>query len=144
MALMPRFVLLYHDCPPTYPRPSHWDLMLETGDMLRTWALAKLPRAWRTAREFTARIAPRCPDVAEADKVNVDALGDHRRDYLEYEGDLSGNRGRVFRIAEGTFQEEWETPTGWCVSLQGTAINGLIELDDVDEDGKQWTLTVSG
>jgi hypothetical protein len=144
MALMPRFVLLYHDCPPTYSRPSHWDFMLETGDVMRTWALTKLPRAWHTAREFTMRVAPRCPDIAEADKVKVDALGDHRRDYLEYEGDLSGNRGRVFRIANGTFQEEWETPIGWCVSLQGTAINGLIELDDVYEDGKQWTLTVLG
>ena len=35
---MPRYVILQHDTPPGYPRPLHWDLMLEQGRTLRTWA----------------------------------------------------------------------------------------------------------
>ena len=35
---MPRFVILEHD----HPR-LHWDLMLQTGDALRTWRLASPP-----------------------------------------------------------------------------------------------------
>jgi hypothetical protein len=31
-------------------------------------------------------------------------LANHRRAYLEYEGEISGNRGRVSRIEEGTYQ----------------------------------------
>ncbi|MBV8780188.1 MAG: hypothetical protein JO353_02215 [Phycisphaerae bacterium] len=34
-------------------------------------------------------------------------LADHRRDYLQYEGEISGNRGTVRRVASG-----WTTSSG--------------------------------
>src|SRR6266516_4579452 len=98
---MPRFVLLYHDCPPKYERPSHWDLMIEAGEMLRTWALERLPRSWRDLQNRTAAVYSNCAAVAETDSVSARMLGDHRRDYLEFEGPLSGERGAVIRIAAG-------------------------------------------
>jgi len=139
---MPRFVLLYHDCPPNYDRPSHWDLMLECGDKLRTWALAALPSNWQTAHTRTREEHPGCPPLAESDEVITQQLADHRRDYLEFEGNLTNNRGRVIRVEEGTLIEQWETALGWYVSLKGNAIDCSIELDQCHSDESLWTLSI--
>jgi len=45
---MPRFVILRHEPPPGSRGTPHWDLMLESGDALRTWALAELPATGRS------------------------------------------------------------------------------------------------
>jgi hypothetical protein len=119
---MPRFVLLYHECPPDYVRSSHWDLMLEAGDALRTWAVAKLPRDWRAAWERSAEIAADCPALADSNLVAAEQLGDHRLAYLQEEGPLSGNRGSVRRIDAGTY--EGDDP----IVLHGGLIRGPICL----------------
>ncbi len=77
---MPRFVILEHD----YPH-LHWDLMLEDGDVLRTWRLS----------------APPEPGVG----VDAEPSFDHRLIYLDYEGPISDGRGNVKRHDKGTF--EW-------------------------------------
>ena len=38
-----RFVVLRHEPGEAGPRELHWDLMLEFGDGLRTWALKSEP-----------------------------------------------------------------------------------------------------
>ena len=44
-------------------------------------------------------------------------LGDHRREYLDYEGEVSGNRGQVKRLAAGKIESiEWN-PDGLIVTL---------------------------
>ena len=80
---MPRYVILEHDHP-----HRHWDLMLESGDVLRTWRLAEPPQPGRA--------------------VAAEPIGDHRRAYLDYEGPIRGNRGRVKRWDGGSC--DWETP----------------------------------
>lgn len=80
---MPRYVILRHEVPAGSARPSHWDFMLEHGDVLRTWALE------------------RSPDAAEPQSAL--SLPDHRAAYLTYEGPVSGRRGEVARWDEGTF-----------------------------------------
>ena len=114
---MPRFVLLYHDCPPNYERASHWDFMLESGDVLRTWALERLPRDWQAAHSRTVGAYPNCPPLSPDNTVAAMQLGDHRRDYLELEGPLSGDRGTVMRVAAGTYRSEHESPGDWRVVL---------------------------
>src|ERR1700730_7618701 len=79
---MPRFVILQHDHP-----ELHWDLMLQAGETLRTWRLAK---------------APELPGEA----IVASAIGDHRPMYLDYEGPVSGGRGQVIRWDQGTYEEE--------------------------------------
>lgn len=37
----------------------------------------------------------------DADPFEAEHLADHRRAYLQYEGEVSGNRGTVVRIASG-------------------------------------------
>jgi hypothetical protein len=75
-----RYVVLRHE---GYGEP-HFDLMFETapGSPLLTWRSGEWPL--RTGLELTR-------------------LGDHRREYLEYEGPISNNRGHVSRVAAGTF-----------------------------------------
>src|SRR5262245_56825245 len=70
---MPRFVLLEHD----HPTP-HLDLLFEVGEVLWAWRLAQMP--------------------AEEMAVAATRNFDHRLVYLDYEGPISGDRGRVRRV----------------------------------------------
>jgi hypothetical protein len=107
---MPRFVILEHDHP-----FLHWDLMLETGDVLRAWRLLEQPAVGRT--------------------IQAEALGDHRLLYLDYEGPVSGNRGSVHRWDAGTFTWELDTPERVTVWLAGNRCRGLGILERTSENG---------
>jgi hypothetical protein len=137
---MPRFVLLYHDCPPNYERASHWDFMLESGDVLRTWALERLPRNWQAAHSRTSVVYSNCPLLAEDNLVTAMPLGDHRRDYLEIEGPLSGDRGTVIRVATGTYRSEQEAPGEWRVALMCEDLPESACLSGNETD-RHWTMT---
>jgi hypothetical protein len=141
---MPRFVLLYHECPPDYPRPSHWDLMLEAGDALRTWALPMLPRDWQTAQSHTVSMFPACAAASMANIVDAEPLGDHRRDYLEYEGRLTGERGLVTRIDGGNFDTLAESEQFWRLALHGGRVRGGITLTAGVMNASSWKLTWEG
>jgi len=137
---MPRFVLLYHDCPANYERPSHWDFMLEREGTLRTWALPELPCDWQAAHARTQKAYPSCPKLAPTNDVAAEQLADHRAAYLDYEGEVSGNRGHVIRVAAGTYQNEHETPTSWSVCLAGEIVVGHIELTRSTNNDGVWIL----
>ncbi len=105
---MPRFVILRHDMPPGGPRASHFDLMLEQDGILRTWACDALPQA-------------DSPTLA-------DPLPDHRIAYLTYEGEVSGNRGRVTRVAAGEYELLEETPLLVRARLSSGTITGVLTM----------------
>lgn len=90
---MPRFALLTHD----FPIP-HWDFLLEGSESCRTWRLLDEPGPGRTVR--------------------AEAIADHRRHYLTYEGPVSGDRGTVARWDAGTF--EWIVNEGDRVEVELT------------------------
>jgi hypothetical protein len=103
---MPRFVLLEHRWDGV-----HWDFMLEHGEFLRTWAID-------------------APVVADVD-LPARALPDHRRIYLAYQGEVSGDRGTVSRVDEGDFTALiWEEGLV-RVRLQGTQLVGEAEIRQV-------------
>jgi hypothetical protein len=139
---MPRFVLLYHQCPPEYVRASHWDLMLEAGDVLRTWALGELPRAWSSVHARSAAIDEKCRPLGKADNVAAEQLGDHRRDYLYLEGPLSGNRGSVVRVCEGSYRTESETADCWRFILEGQDFSCCANLRQSNSESSVWTLEI--
>ena len=100
-----RFVVLEHRW-----GGVHWDFMVEIapGAALRTWAVDAEPTA---GRDLPAR-----------------ALGDHRRDYLTREGEVSGGRGTVRRWDEGTCAVEiWQDDRVQLV-LDGRQLTGPVEL----------------
>jgi hypothetical protein len=140
---MPRFVLLYHDCPPNHERKSHWDFMLESGNVLRTWALERLPRDWQAAHSRTSAVHPNCPLLAIDNAVASTYLGDHRRDYLELEGPLSGDRGTVVRVAAGTYRSEHESPVDLRMVLTSEDPASRVQLSQSEADDERWTLNCS-
>jgi DNA polymerase ligase (LigD)-like protein len=106
---MPRFVILEHDHP-----HLHWDLMLESGAVLRTWRLTEPPQVDRA----------------------VDGLRvfDHRLMYLDYEGPVSGDRGRVVRWDGGTFDWQVQEEGRVTVRVFGERLRGVLRLDQVESD----------
>ena len=115
---MPQFVLLRHDCPPSYGKPSHWDFMLEWGEVLRTWELRSLPLRW--AESFN--------EDARDEQVPARLLSDHRLAYLDFEGPLSGNRGAVRRCDRGQYELIEKNSTQLRVELHGQLLRGTICL----------------
>lgn len=103
---MPRFVLLEHCW-----NGVHWDLMLEHGEVLRTWAID-------------------APLVANRD-LPARSLPDHRRAYLEFEGEVSGNRGTVRRIDEGAYTAKVWEDNQVRIRLEGAQLVGEAELRQV-------------
>jgi hypothetical protein len=118
---MPRFVILRHEMPPGDPRPTHFDVMFETGDSLRTWACEQLP----DPRTLT---------------IMADRLADHRLAYLDYEGPVSGNRGSVARIDAGQYESIAETTERIEVRLAGELLRGTLVLRRESPDTQRWSV----
>lgn len=143
MHTMPRFVLLYHDCPSSYERASHWDFMLESGDVLRTWVLEQLPADWASLCSRTTAAYPNCPLLAAENTVAAIRLADHRRDYLTLEGPLSGDRGRVIRVAAGMYRGDLESPGELRVALTGDDLAAEVRLFRSKPSEECWALSCS-
>src|SRR5262249_42830737 len=102
----------------------HWDLMLECGEVLKTWRLAEAP--------------------AQGQTVRAEAIADHRKLYLDYEGPVSGSRGKVKRWDGGFY---WEDVAGCLVSntsigiiLEGSKVRGNAILEASAGGGWFFTL----
>jgi hypothetical protein len=130
---MPRFVLLYHECPPGYEKPSHWDFMLEAGVVLWTWELRELPAAWQSV----------LPQLKSSPNTIVSArrLADHRLAYLDYEGPLTNDRGSVTRQMSGDYQLLESTAQRIVVRLTAEKLQTTVELAETSQLGL-WQLTI--
>ncbi|MFL5243014.1 MAG: DNA polymerase ligase N-terminal domain-containing protein [Gemmataceae bacterium] len=109
---MPRFVILEHDHP-----YLHWDLMLQAGNVLRTWRLDAPPRPGQV--------------------ISATALEDHRIDYLEYEGPVSNDRGIVKRWDGGTYEGALDKNEATAVTVQGKRLAGMLQIRRRDD---AWTV----
>jgi len=81
---MYRFVILHHQT----QTKDHWDVMLETDSALTTWSI---PPQCLSGSSFVCQATP---------------LPAHRKIYLDYEGEVAGNRGTVSRIDTGNYEPE--------------------------------------
>ena len=99
---MPRFVVLAHD----WPEP-HLDLFLDAGGSLRAW---KLPANFSP---YTA--ATILPNTS------------HRRFYLDFEGELTGERGSVLRWDHGEYQWIEESAELIRANFAGQRLSGVHE-----------------
>jgi hypothetical protein len=115
-----RFVILQHDS----PQGLHWDLMLETGPSLATWALPQAP--------------------GSAERIAARALPEHRLAYLDYEGPVSGGRGTVTRWDEGTYEIERQEEGLLVAVVSGKRLSGRITLEKTGEDPQQWQFRFEG
>ena len=118
---MARFVLLHHQLPPAHPRASHWDLMIEAGDQLETWALDQLPQPGRAVR--------------------ATRLANHRKWYLNYEGPVSRERGQVRQVDAGDFNVLTRDDNQLVLRMSGELLTGVVTLRQMAED--EWQVVVS-
>lgn len=81
---MPKFTISHHT---GSKDGDHFDLMLEHGEGLRTWRLVNTAfQVFQVARQ----------------------IKDHRKSYLDFEGEVSGDRGRVKIWDTGTYTiDDW-------------------------------------
>ncbi|MFT7629065.1 MAG: hypothetical protein ACI87E_000061 [Mariniblastus sp.] len=79
----PRFVILAHSFPAGHERRNHFDLMLEWNGVLLTFAIED--------------------EIVPGKVVPATRIPDHRIEYLDIEGPVSGDRGSVKRVLSGSF-----------------------------------------
>ena len=118
---MPRYVILLHEMPANSDRPTHFDLMLEENGVLRSWAMDRMP----------------APD----ELVSAQQLDDHRLAYLDFEGQVSGNRGRVSRVAAGMYELTDESKVEITVRLHGEKLSGELSLTREDDSAHLWRVS---
>lgn len=106
-----RFVILHHQI----ADGEHWDLMLEMGDVLLTWQLAREP--------------------VDQSSLPIPAkrLADHRKAFLDYEGSVSGDRGHVRRVDAGTVDIVELTARSCTFELDGDRFSGHFRLAAADD-----------
>lgn len=119
---MPRFVILLHETPPGHSRGMHYDLMLEHGDALWTWACDALPIAGTS--------------------VSAERLADHRLAYLDYEGPVSGDRGSVHRVAGGECELLTAAAEEVRVRFAGDSLSGELVLTRDAAATNRWTVSL--
>jgi hypothetical protein len=118
---LPTYVILHH----TAHGPEHWDFMLDTGNALATWQLLDDPSLL---------------NIENHDPIRATRIGDHRRAYLNYEGPVSGGRGKVHRIDQGTCEMIEQTKKSWTIHLKGTILQGTFRLTLEHRRSNEWSL----
>ena len=115
-----QFVVLQHEA----SGAVHWDLMLDMGGLLATWRFSENPCSSGSADvKFPLRIT---------------RIKDHRRIYLDYEGPISGGRGRVTRVDGGQYTLLKESTGRWTVRLAGALLSGTYQLTEVAGADAVW------
>lgn len=115
-----RYAILHH----TVRDGEHWDLLLEGDDALATWQLASRPVG------------------CSALPISATRLPDHRKIYLEYEGPISGDRGRVTRIDDGEYRPLDRRADRHLFELEGRVLRGRFCLSRATADPPdRWTLS---
>jgi hypothetical protein len=94
--------------------------MLETEAGLATWRLSSPPGLG--------------PPIA------AELLSVHRREYLDYEGPVSGNRGTVSRWDHGTYTLRTDEAAAREVILLGDKLNGIARLAE-HPSSREWFFT---
>jgi hypothetical protein len=111
---MPQFVILRHHS----PQGVHFDFMLESGGVLKTWALPRPP--------------------VSGEEIECEALADHRLAYLDYEGPVSGGRGSVTRWDRGAYTVGRQSDAEWVVELAGEKLVGQATLSRLISHPTRW------
>lgn len=113
-----RYVILRHDG----VAEPHFDLMVETyaGSMLSTWRLHEWPIESR---------------------AEITRLRDHRRLYLDYEGEIGGHRGFVHRVAAGECEIMIDEGNLWTVRLLTGTPPLALQLKPIDAE--RWEISPS-
>lgn len=126
---MGRAVILRHALP---DGSHHFDLLIgPEGEEPGADADARVLIAWRL---------PRLPGEGPSGHA-ADRLPPHRRHYLEYEGPLSGGRGRVLRVARGSAVVIDDDSSSFRARVSLDI--GAFEISGTPDHSGSWTLEIS-
>jgi len=113
-----RFVIHKH----TQEGQSHWDLMIEWGDKLKTWRLENPPE------KFSSQ------------KTKAIPIFDHDKKFLTYQGPVNNRKGKVEIADNGEYELIYKNDC--CIELifNGRILNGHFRLSCIAEN---WQLEIS-
>ncbi len=114
-----KFVIQEHKC----DCEVHWDLMLESGDVLETYSLEKHPS-----------------DIYSG-PIKAVKIYDHHKKYLIYEGPVQNNTGKVRIVDSGKYTVTNQKTGVISLEFNGEILNGPALLS-INEDGS-WYLSIS-
>ena len=102
---------------------THFDLMLESADSLRTWRLDTPPHK------------------IQSQPVPATSIADHPKRFLTYEGPVQNGQGNVRIVDSGTYCSAEETCTQLKLTLAGRILKGTFTLTHIADDSWQFTRT---
>jgi bifunctional non-homologous end joining protein LigD len=112
--LLKRFVVQQH----IREGDVHWDLMLESGHILKTWRLDT------------------SPEHIGNEPISAEKISDHDVKFLTYQGIVNKGLGRVSIIDEGIIETIGETEQTIRLHLHGKILSGDFVLEYLSQD--QW------
>jgi hypothetical protein len=119
---MPRFVIQEHK---KQDEETHWDLMLEQGDVLKTFRLNLHPESIKGKPALAIPIS------------------DHDKRFLSYEGPVNQGLGSVQLVEQGSYSTLLQNDSTWRLSLSGTLLKGVFEIVQTQEGPWQFQQVLS-
>lgn len=100
----------------------HFDLMFEEGDVLATYQIKSID------------------DLLNMKGVEAINIQDHRLIYLDYEGEISNNRGYVKIFDKGEYLVKTKSINAMEYEVKGNILNGIISFSLLDSGRRAWEL----
>ena len=102
--------------------PTHWDLMLEQDNVLKTYRLNLPPE-----------------DIAQ-NPAAAAAINDHQKRFLTYEGPVNKGLGQVKIADKGTYKSLKQTKDQWDLILHGQILKGTYQL--IQAPNQTWSFKI--
>jgi bifunctional non-homologous end joining protein LigD len=116
-----KFVIQRHE---RETEPVHWDLMLESGNVLETYRISEPPEEWETV------------------PVKAEKIFDHPLKFLTYEGSVNKGKGRVKIADGGTYRVLTKRGKQRRLEFTGSILKGGFVLSYVGRD--EWEFGPAG
>ena len=97
---------------------DHFDLMIEYGESLLTWQVSALNLKL----------------LLDGNRVEVKRIHEHRREFLSYEGLISGNRGSVKIFDSGECKSVLFDKDIIELKMRGSIFKGIIRVQKLEND----------
>jgi len=104
---MKRYVILRHE---RQGQARHWDLMLDEGEILRTYRI-NVP-----------------PEKMNKSPVKAERIFDHSLKFLDYEGSVNKGKGTVAVADKGMYEVVEETEDKMRILFEGEVLKGEVEF----------------
>lgn len=119
---MPIFVVHEH-----HATHLHWDFRLESGGVLKSWAVPKSPPLYPGIKRLAIQVE------------------DHAKSYAKFQGEITEGYGKgTVRIWDsGNYTIKEKTPKKWVFMLQGKRMKGeyaLVKTEYGSKPEKSWLL----